>query len=484
MTRARIAIAFALLGACAASEEPSEGPRPLRTFSARLDDDPMEAARAALERDAWRREHRFREAVAPGYEARATRLSQAEIDAGAWSNEALFEIGAQLFHLTWTRELGLGGRDRPAISRFHLGRRGGPDASRCASCHWRGGPAGAGDAADNAYLDGDGETQASALARNPRPLHGLGLLEALAREMTEVLATERRDLIALAERTGTRTSTELTARGVSFGVLAAEPGGHLDTTGVRGIDPDLVVRPFGWRGQHASIRDVIEDELLLHHGIETDALVAEADPDRVGPFGGNDPDGDGVVSEATEGQLTALVLFAAMQEIPVSEPPLDPRDRAAFAEGETLFTEIGCAECHRPSIHLESPLFRLEPRAGGPTREIDLATEGADPRITSCTPGGCDLHLFSDLRRHDMGSNLADPRDERTQFLTPPLWGIARSRPYLHDGRAPTLEDAITAHAGEAEATRDAYLALEPSQRGAIRVYLTSLTRARRLIAP
>jgi CxxC motif-containing protein (DUF1111 family) len=69
-------------------------------------------------------------------------------------------------------------------------------------------------------------------------------------------------------------------------------------------------------------------------------------------------------------------------------------------------------------------------------------------------------------------------------FLTRPLWGLATTAPYLHDGRAPTVDDAIRLHGGEARAARDAYLALDESGRASIRVYLTSLTRAPKLFVP
>jgi CxxC motif-containing protein (DUF1111 family) len=85
-----------------------------------------------------------------------------------------------------------------------------------------------------------------------------------------------------------------------------------------------------------------------------------------------------------------------------------------------------------------------------------------------------------------MGPALAEPRADRgvegQMWITRPLWGVARSRPYLHDGRAATLEDAILRHGGEAQGARDAYAALLDSERGALRVFLTSLTRARRLV--
>jgi CxxC motif-containing protein (DUF1111 family) len=98
------------------------------------------------------------------------------------------------------------------------------------------------------------------------------------------------------------------------------------------------------------------------------------------------------------------------------------------------------------------------------------------------------VHLFSDLKRHDVGPQLKETRADRgvarEQFLTRPLWGLARSRPYMHDGRAPTIEDAIRFHAGEAQAEREAYDALTEAERAGIRIYLTALTRARRMISP
>ena len=61
-------------------------------------------------------------------------------------------------------------------------------------------------------------------------------------------------------------------------------------------------------------------------------------------------------------------------------------------------------------------------------------------------------------------------------FKTPPLWGIAKTGPpYLHDGRAKTLHDAIAAHGGEAEASANAYQKLHAVDRAAVLAFLRSL---------
>jgi CxxC motif-containing protein (DUF1111 family) len=69
-------------------------------------------------------------------------------------------------------------------------------------------------------------------------------------------------------------------------------------------------------------------------------------------------------------------------------------------------------------------------------------------------------------------------------FLTRPLWGLAETAPYLHDGRAPTVHEAIVFHGGEAAVARDAYLALDDSGRASLRVFLMSLSRQPKLFLP
>ena len=62
-------------------------------------------------------------------------------------------------------------------------------------------------------------------------------------------------------------------------------------------------------------------------------------------------------------------------------------------------------------------------------------------------------------------------------WLTRPLWGLAETAPYLHDGSAATIPEAIVAHGGEAEDARDAFVALTPDEQADLHVFLLSLTR-------
>ncbi|MCA9708444.1 MAG: hypothetical protein KDK70_21520, partial [Myxococcales bacterium] len=459
----------------------------LGTVSRELPDDAQAQALQALRQDAWRREHRFLDAADPGHLYRSVRIRQVEIDSGLWTLDELYQVGGQLFALPFTRGMGMGGGDGPLLRRFHAGLRGGPDALGCTDCHRRGGPAGAGDLADDAMLRGDGIHESSTIARNPPALVGAGLRERLAVEMSTALQTIRDQALARAAQTDAPVRLPLHAKGVGFGFITAHPSGEVDPGELDGIDVDLVIKPFGWKGTTASLRDAVEDELLVHHGMQSEHLVIEGDAARVGPYGGDDPDGDGVIQEITEGQVTALTLFLAMQEVPQQEvPDDDPYLAALWARGQTDFQALGCAACHVPALPLDSAELVLPHRYGGPWRRVDLMADGAQPRLApDAETGELSVRLYSDLRRHAMGLELAEDRAERgvapDVFLTPPLWGLAHSRPYLHDGRAATVEEAILLHGGEALAARDAYARLPDEARAPLRVFLASLVRARRL---
>ena len=76
------------------------------------------------------------------------------------------------------------------------------------------------------------------------------------------------------------------------------------------------------------------------------------------------------------------------------------------------------------------------------------------------------------------------PRNRHTPdtFLTENLWGVGSTAPYLHDGRATTLAEAIIEHAAsnsdtasEARGARAAYLARSLSDKQALIAFLENL---------
>lgn len=119
------------------------------------------------------------------------------------------------------------------------------------------------------------------------------------------------------------------------------------------------------------------------------------------------------------------------------------------------------------------------------------------PRLPISPAGRVEIRLYSDLKRHNMGRCLADiilqqtdregvfvPRED---FLTRPLWGVADTGPWLHDGRALTLMDAILMHSDRACADDgsglvsaandavDAFALMSDADQQAILAFLSSL---------
>src|SRR5438128_3520267 len=449
---------------------------------------------------------RMLDARDPGELIEHATLTEKALDHRKVGIDALFVVGDELFAYLFRPEngWGSGGTDRKAIDytprlrRVHRGLSGGPDAFACASCHSKGGPDGAGTQTQNAFLRGDGERTGGADQRNAPHLLGLGPIACLAREMSAELRAQAAGARERAKTEGHRVEQALTTKGISFGHVTADPDGRLDTGAVEGVDPDLTIRPFGWKGHQATLRDIAEESLHIHQGLLSTRIqlaVRDGTLDP-GPYGKGpwwDVDEDGVSLEIDSGMLTTLVGYLAQLEVPVIRPPRDPGLLDAWAAGRSRFDEIGCSGCHVPTLELVDPKLdaRQSVEPGQVAFVIDVAKDGDGPRIEPKYGGYVTsylVHAFSDLKRHDMGSALASPAPQGTiparMFLTRPLWGLAETAPYLHDGRAPTVHEAIVLHGGEAAKARDAYLALDEHARASVRVFLTSLSREPKLFVP
>jgi mono/diheme cytochrome c family protein len=425
------------------------------------------------------------------------RIEQADIDRGLYTADNLFDIGDFLFNHTFTTDEGLGNaldaapagsNPRPNQRALHNGKFGGPDAAQCNTCHTVGGDDGAGTLETNLFEDGDGVNMSSALVRNAKALVGVGYLQQLGLEMTADLARARDAAIARAQARSRNVTVQLASKGVAFGALTAHPDGSVDTSRIEGVDADLIIKPLAWKGRVAILRRFVEGGFQVHLGMASDVLIAQNCAHPIPAVVGNgpdcnDPDADGVTREVTEGQLTAMATYMALQQVPIRIPPSDPDTADSADLGEVLFDFLGCTSCHVPTLHLDSPVHQEVPDlTGGKPFEFDLTQDGHVPRLSASAQGGVDVPLFSDLKRHDMGDDLADPHDTfrvfpARPFLTPALWGVADSPPYLHDGRAATLLDAILAHHGEGEDARAAFVEIGSDGQKNILDFLGTLKR-------
>ncbi len=153
---------------------------------------------------------------------------------------------------------------------------------------------------------------------------------------------------------------------------------------------------------------------------------------------------DGEKHELTAHRLNAISYYLTHLKL--------PKSIISQYQGQKLFFEIGCSQCHIPSYLL--------------------------PNIT--------IYPYSDFLLHDMGKDLADGRSEfdalGNEWRTPPLWRLGRvslilkdNKNFLHDGRAHNLEQAIIWHGGEAEKSKTLFMNLPVSSRGKILQFLNEI---------
>jgi hypothetical protein len=372
------------------------------------------------------------------------------------------------------------------------------------------------------------------VARKTTSLYGDGVVQLLAEEMTDQLLAARDAAAAEAKaKPGSSVSRELKANGVDFGAIFAMANANgdvtFDTSKVRGVLPDLVVRPFGSKGQVTTIRNFATAVGTFGLGMQPEEFVW-----RLGDKAGPDPDGDGVTREFSVGDITAIAVYNAAQPVPtelaraaalgfVAAP--DATATVRIEKGRQLFNQAGCNMCHIPEMRLAKTVFE-EPNLGGggnyidrflaskdadydPKRpaKFDLLNDGVEPRLEPDPKGGGIVRLYGDLKRHDMGRLLADPFPtppndaslapvqyngkptpvSASEFLTPELWGVGSTGPWLHDDRAGTLEEAIRLHGedappsagqpgrSEAQESRDAYVKMSADDQKTMVAFLKSL---------
>jgi len=140
-------------------------------------------------------------------------------------------------------------------------------------------------------------------------------------------------------------------------------------------------------------------------------------------------------------------------------PPAALKPGSEERRGQKIFSDIGCARCHVPTLKTGEHSIRALSRK--------------------------EIAAYTDLLLHDMGPELADiclGVATPSEFRTEPLMGLRFSEQveegkprFLHDGRAPSIEEAITLHGGEASSARSKFQALPDAERRALLRFLRSL---------
>jgi CxxC motif-containing protein (DUF1111 family) len=205
---------------------------------------------------------------------------------------------------------------------------------------------------------------------------------------------------------------------------------------------------FGWKAQTASLGEFVRAACANELGLGN---PGQAQPKPLGR-----PDYRAPGLDLTDQQCDQLTAYCLSLPPPVERVvPDSPAAREQATAGKALFHTVGCADCHTPDV-------------------------------------GSVQGLYSDLLLHRMGQELegggsyndpptplpdGSPGDgpSPAEWRTPPLWGVADSAPYLHDGRAATLEEAIQLHAGQGGPAAQRFAGLKPADKARLVAFLKTL---------
>ena len=275
-----------------------------------------------------------------------------------------------------------------------------------------------------------GPFQVSRSQRNPTPLFGLGLIDAIPESV----------IVAMAKAQAKQ---------------APETAGRVARVS------DGRVGRLGWKGQTANSEDFVLNACAVEVGLEVPGHSQAITPQA--------PRYKGPGLDLSQGECNSLVAYVRSLPRPVERETTNVAEAKFLGAGKAAFAKIGCASCHTPKLG---------------------AVEG----------------LYSDLLIHDMGDDTADsgsydgsdtdeplvplfaggeaaqpqaasePKGARKkEWRTPPLWGVRDSGPYLHDGRAQTLEQAVALHGGQGSTSAQKYFQLSPTERLQLEAFLKSL---------
>ncbi len=379
---------------------------------------------------------------------------------------ATLEAGRELFVRTW-----VAWDERAAEGGDGLG----PmyNASSCAACHNQGALGGGGGKERNVRLVRPSSETAffvdhrlstlsqrplsassgTKVERNTPALFGAGLVDSIDDEVLHTLASTQ----------------------------SGDISGRVPTTA------EGKVARFGWKGHTASLADFVRTACANELGLAVEG-VRQAQPlqpelmDRlvlmqaaVRQQGKKVDLVGGPKRDLSERDVQALTAFVGA--LPA---PAELTRQPGRSEGHALFGKAGCDGCHVQKVAavdgIYADLLLHDMGRGLADAGSSYQTRGNDKIVAQADSAGMVAHTLSD------GSTVRVPAEPGTpvpaadvEWRTPPLWGVRDSSPYLHDGRAATLDDAIRAHGGEAAMSSTAYTSMTLEEQQKLVGFLESL---------
>jgi CxxC motif-containing protein (DUF1111 family) len=210
---------------------------------------------------------------------------------------------------------------------------------------------------------------------------------------------------------------------------------------------DGSIGKFGWKSQIASLHDFVTTacagELGLSNSVHSQHAPKTYEADSNAKLDLNDD------------QVQSLVKFVASLPAPRQIIPTEPQLAADVVAGHQEFGSIGCSRCHVQDVGLAQNVFsdfKLHFIAASGVTSNSYYPENYEPLYTPSSS-------FAALG----------------EWKTPPLWAVADTAPYWHDGSAPTLRAAIKKHEKEGQSAAEEFERLGTDRQNQLLAFLGTL---------
>ncbi len=307
----------------------------------------------------------------------------------------------------------------------------------------------------------EGTIQVSHTQRNPIALFGIGQIDAIP----------ERAIIDLAK---------------------TEHEKYADVAGRPAREKDGRIGRFGWKDQKPSLEDFALTACAVELGLNVPGHEQAGLP--------LDPKYKAPGLDMNKAECDALVSYLRNLPPPVERKPATAQEAGRIKAGHALFTSVGCAQCHVEKVGNTAGLYSdlllhdmgaelgdegdydiFTPDAPEEEQDVTFQTPAPVPMTTQTTvtilPNG---HRDTITEQRPANSTFVKAKPIigalRQEWRTAPLWGVRDSGPYLHDGRADTLEQAIAFHGGQGSKAALNFFKLKPEERADLITFLKSLT--------
>jgi CxxC motif-containing protein (DUF1111 family) len=236
---------------------------------------------------------------------------------------------------------------------------------------------------------------------------------------------------------------------------------------------------FGWKNQTATLYDFAMTACAVELGLDVPGHPQAGVPHK--------PDYQSPGHDMNKAECDALVDFLKKLPAPKQAAPANKQQAEYLAAGEAKFAAVGCATCHTKNLgdakEIYSDLLLHDMGQDlGDSGSYGIfipnsPEEGGEEPIPSL--GQQQVAIFGGSIAGQLQTDRAEREKTigamRQEWRTPPLWGVRDSGPYLHDGRAESLEQAIALHGGEAARSAQRFFELSTEERLQVMAFLKSL---------